>query len=121
MDAVLVEDLLQDLIGIVDASHRRDRVGAVMRTDDQGLRVEVRDAPDPVMALHLIHIARELCPERRVFDIVDGTVEPFGAVDRHACPSGPQMRVVVRPVKEVKNAVLLKCRCEKSAHSKFLL
>jgi hypothetical protein len=55
-------------------------------------------------------------PERTVFNVVDGSVKAVFTEHGHAGSSGSQVRMVVCPEKQIKDTVILQCRCKKSAH-----
>ena len=119
MGMTLGEQLLRQLCRVVDLAHRGDGVCPMVGTDHQRLGLEVRDAADADVPLHLIEILVELCPKRRVLYIMYGPVESLlFTIDHHSRPPGSQMGMIVRSEEQVKDTILLGCNTKKSAHSK---
>ena len=106
MPSILIDEFC-NLLRIVDLAYGGDGISAVMGADDQGLGFIIGDASNPQVPLHLPHIFVKLGAERRVFYIVDGTVEPFFAIYGHAATPCTKMRMIVRSEKQIKNAVVL--------------
>ena len=106
----LIQDLIDQSIFIIDASDRRDCIRAMVRTDEQWLRLVVGNGSDSHAAMHLIYISLKLCSERAVLNVVYRSVETvFFIVDHHAGSSGSQMRMIVCTEKQIKNAVFCLC------------
>ena len=61
-------------------------------------------------------VGLELRPERRVLDVVYGTLEDPTVENRHAAAVRTEVRMVVRAEEEVRGAVLVRYYAAKSAH-----
>ncbi len=91
---------------IIHLAHGGDGKTPQMRLENDRLRLEIRDTGDPVISGHFFHIMLEFGPERRILDVVDRTVEAFGAVGGHAAPAGAEMRMVIHPVENFVGTIL---------------
>ena len=115
------KELPHEFLGIVDLAHRRDRVGAQMGADDQGLRFIVGDTSDAQLSFHLEDVLVEFRPEIRTLNIVDRPVKALHMVVHcQACAPCSQMGMIVCSVKEVKNTVLLRSNAKKTTHINLL-
>ena len=82
------ENLHQNLFHVVDTAHRDNGIGAMVGTDDQRLRLIIRNTADSQISGHFRHILVELGTEGGVLDVMNGTIEPFiFTVYRHTCPA----------------------------------
>lgn len=103
---VVFKDFACDFFGVIDLADRCDAEGAVMRTDQNGLRFVVGDTADAVLSLHFRGFLLEFGSERCVFDVVDGFIKSvFFAVNRHTCTSGAEVRMIVYTVKQIKYTI----------------
>ena len=95
MCALIPDHLVGQLLHIIDLSDRGDRVGAVMGTDNERLRLVIRNAADPHIPGHLIQILFKFGPKRRTFDIVNGAVKAAVSVDHQTSSSGSEVGMIV--------------------------
>ena len=101
------KDFLNKLISVVYLSHGCNSIGAMMRTNQQGLGFIIGNAPDSVFSLHLLHIFIELGTKRCIFYIVDGSVKALVSIHCHSAASGSQMRMIIDSEKQIKHTILL--------------
>ena len=76
-----------------------------MGTDDQGLGLKIGNAANTKVAPHVMNVIVKLGTERRVFNIMDGPVEPLFPVHCQTGPTGSQMGMVIRAEKQIKYAI----------------
>ena len=101
------KDVLGNFVHIVDLSHGHDRIGSMVGTHQKGLGLVVRDTADPHISLHLVHVLVEFRPKGRILNIVNRPVEsPFFTVNSHSRTPRPQMGMIVRTEKQIKNAII---------------
>ena len=108
---------IHDLIRIIDFPHRLYCISSMMGTDDQRLRLIIGNTADPHISFHLVHIFIKFGTERRVLNIMYGTVKPFFSINCHSGSSRPQMGMIVRPEKQIKHAIVLRRHSKKSTHT----
>jgi hypothetical protein len=72
---------------------------------NQRLGFKIRNAADAQVALHVMDIIVKLGTERRVLNVVDGTVEAVFPIHRQTGPAGSQVRMIVRAEKQVKYTI----------------
>ena len=107
MSSSVVKRLFHQFFLIVNLSHRCDGKTAQMRLNQKRLRLTIRNTTDSKIAGQFLHIPLELCPKRRIFNIVDRTVKSFlFAVHSHAAPTGSQMGMIINTEKQVKYTAL---------------
>ena len=105
---VVAEVAFDELVGVVDDAHGRDREEPEVGPQQERLRIVVRDAVDAAVALHVRDVGLEPGAKRRVRDVVDLTLEAlFRVVDRHAAELGAEVGVVVDAEEGVENDVAL--------------
>ena len=106
---------------IIDPAHCSDGISPVMRADDQRLGFIITDTPDAEISRHLYYIFFKLRPEVRALYIVDRPVKAFLCIIyRHAGASCSKMRMIVCPVKQVKEHILTQCGTKKTTHAASL-
>ena len=111
------EKLVDQRIRVVDPADHTDGIGAVIGTDQQGLRLAVADAADRRSALHLFKDVLEAGAEGCVLDAVDLALQTdLRIVRRHPAAACAEMRMVVGAEKDVCHAVLFGCNAEKASH-----
>ena len=89
--AAVLHDLFGQLVRVVDLTDGRDGIRAVVRADQQRLRLVVGDDADAEVAPHRVDIFFEFRTERRVLDVVDGAVKALLAIHDHTGTSRTQM------------------------------
>ena len=95
-------------IFIIDLTHRRDRVSAVVGTDDQRLRLIIGNTANAKGTVHGIDILVKLCPKRSIFNVMYGPVKTlFIIIHSHTGPSRPQVGMIVCPEEQVKHTIFL--------------
>jgi hypothetical protein len=109
-----VEDLICQLLQVVDATHRDQRVGAQMRTDDQRLVVVIADHADPDRSAHASQVVLEFAAELRVRNVFDQPGNALSIAHRHPTSNCAQVRMVIRAVEQIGHAVVL---CSNSAET----
>ena len=108
---------IDQLVDVVDDTHRADGVQAQMGAHQQRLWVGVADAAHADVALELMQRAFKFRAEGGVFNIVDLPDEPgLRPVNHHAAPAGTQMGVVVRAEKYVQSHIPVGDRSKITAH-----
>ena len=112
--------LLQKFIVIIDLSHKSEGKAADPGTEQKGLRLIIRNTSDSHISLHGPHISVKFCTERRVLNVVDGTVKSMFSVNSHTSAACSQMRMVIHSVKKLQYTVILRCYSKKSAHNALL-
>ena len=117
MRTLLFHDHADQSCHIINFADRRDRVSSMMRTHDQRLRFHVGDTADAQVPLHFMDIAVKFGAERRIFNVVDGPIEPLFSINRHAASSGSQMRMIVRTEKQIEHAIFFRYNAKITAHS----
>ena len=106
--AVVGEVGLHQLLRIVDDAHGGDGVQAQMGPHQQRLGVRIADAADTAASGKFAQIVLELGPKRRIFNVVNLTLEAaLAVVQRHAAAPGSQVGMVVRPEEDVQHNVFL--------------
>jgi hypothetical protein len=107
-----------ELVEVVELPHCDDRVGAVVRADDERLIVVVTDDADPHAALELRQVILELAAELGIGDVVNDAAKPRPVPHGHPAPHGAEVRVIVRAVEQVRDAVVVRHDAEQSAHGR---
>jgi hypothetical protein len=92
-----------------------------MRADEHRLIFVVADHPKPQIALVLVKIRLELRSKGRVADAVDVPLETLITQHHHPPAGGAEVRVIVGPVEEIRDAVVLARHTEESTHVGTLL
>jgi len=120
VDRVLVKSVLCQLLDVVDPAYGDNRIGTQVCADDQGLVLEVADAADTDMAIHLAQVIVELRPELGVFDVFDEARKSLAVLHSHAPAPRAQVGMVIRAVEQVLYAIIF-CRYAKyTTHRNFL-
>ena len=111
------EIALDELFGIVDGADSRQRVHAKVRTDEQRLRIGIRDAPNARATMEVRKVGFEARAEGGVFNRVDLALETavLVVVDETS-PFRPEVRVVIHPEKHVVDHVPFGRRAKETAH-----
>ena len=92
-----------------------------MGTHNQWLRFIIGNAADSHIPLHFIYIFIKFRTERRIFNIMDGTVKSFLPINRHPSPPRSQVGMIIRSKKQVKDTVVLRRHSKKSTHNRYLI
>ena len=93
-----------------------------MASDQQGLGVGVGDAAKAEAAIEFGQVAFKLGAKRRVFDVVNLTLEAlFRIVEGQAAPLGAQVGMIVRAEEYVLLAAFTGCSPEETTHFGILL
>ena len=101
------QQFLRKCLCVLDYTDRANCVQSKFRTNHDRLRICIADTADADIAPHFFYILLELCPERRIFNAVNIPLKTeFRRIRCHTATSCPQVRVIVRPIKYVKNAVV---------------
>ena len=117
MALAVLKNLRHNLILIINLTHSGYGVGAMVRADNQRLGLIVRNTAYSQRAVHLVYVLVKFRAKRRIFDIMDCPVKTLLLIiQRHTGPSGPQMGMIIRPKKQVKDTVFLRCHSKKAAH-----
>ena len=116
MGVPVLEDVLSQLCRVVDAAHRGNRIGSVVGADQQGLGLVVGNTANAHPACHFVDVFFKLGPERRIFNVVNGTVKSLFPIHGHTCPAGSQMGVIIGSEKQIKYAILFGCHTKKTTH-----
>ena len=103
----LLEGLLGELFAVGDLPYGDNGVDAQMRTDDQRLVLMVADYADAHSAVHPGDVLLELGPELGVLDVMDETDKTVLVQRRQPAAFRSQMRVIIRSVEKVIDAVIL--------------
>jgi hypothetical protein len=77
-----------------------------VRADEQGLWVIVADNANAAISIEFWQISFEFRPEIIVLDVMNGSTEPAGAVDREATSSGTEVGMVICAVKHITHTVI---------------
>ena len=105
MGAGFFHNACHQLIHVIDLADSGDSVCSVMGPYNQRLCFKIRNAADAQVALHVMDIIVKLGTERRVFNVVDGTVKAVFSIHRQSGPAGSQMGMVIRAEKQIKYAI----------------
>ena len=115
--AVVGEIALDQLLRVVDDTHRSDGVQPQVGPHQQGLGVRVTDTADAAVAVELAQVLLELGAERGIFNGVDLALKSvLLVVDQHTAPAGAQVRVVVHSEEDIQGHVLVRHRAKKASH-----
>ena len=76
-----------------------------MGADNQGLGIRVADAPDAHGALHFQAVPLKFGAEGRIFDVVDGPLDPLIRENRHAAPARAEMGMIIGAEEQIHHAV----------------
>jgi hypothetical protein len=100
-----LEQLIDQLIFVVDQSHRGHRIDAEPRTENQRLRRIVINGPDAEESVHFFIFIDKTGFELNLGHAVHGLVKSLGPEHRHARVFRSQMRMVIGPVKKRFDAI----------------
>ncbi len=106
MSRALAERPPCQFLGVLDDTHRDDRVRAEVRADDQRLVLVIADDPDAGVAVKTRDIVLEFRAELRVGNVMDESRNGLRILHGESAALRTEMRVVVRPVEEIRDAIL---------------
>ena len=121
MPAGLAEVAVDQLVGIVDHPDDRNGIRAVLRIDEQRLRVVIADDADGRGTFHFLKHVLKLGAERGILNVVDRPLQTgFPVIRRHSCATGAEVGMVIGSEKYVGDGILFANSAEKSAHRLLL-
>ena len=108
--------MVDELIQIVDFSHRTNGKLAQMRVDHDRLCIRIADDANAYVTHKLVQLIAELRAEIRVFDVVNRTVKQFTVVGHHARTFGAEMGMIVNAIEQILDARMFWNSAKKAAH-----
>ena len=112
-----VERLSGEFVDVVDLPDGDDGVGAELAGDDERLILVIADDADAGVAEKFADLIVEFGAELGIGDVVDAACDAvFRIADGEASAFGSEMRVIIRTVEDVADAVMIRDDAEKAAH-----
>ncbi|MPM68123.1 hypothetical protein SDC9_115054 [bioreactor metagenome] len=119
MGAVVLQRGAQNLAAVGNLADGDDGVSPERTGHHQRLPLEVADAADSGLARQIVDLPVELRSELRIGDAVGAPGHIAGAIQHgHAAITGAEVRMIIRPVKQIADAIKLAGHTEKTAHRK---
>jgi hypothetical protein len=88
--------------------------------DEEGLVIQIADRPDADPGVEGGNLGVKFAPELGILDIVYHPDEPARLEDGQPAPPSPKVGMIIGPVKQVGDTILVGRHTEKTAHAVLL-
>ena len=101
-----LQNRINDFLCIVDLANGNDGVASQMRVDQKWLRLIIRNRADSGITGKLFYIPFELCPERRIFYIMNTSLKSVFSIDGHSATACSKVRMIICTKKQIHHTVM---------------